>query len=111
MSMIKYDGDNRTYIRYKKNGDPHYYVECTSTKIDGDGNKRICSYIGKREDRHKTNVSHGKLHKCVFIIKKQELTLHNFFETEKTNKPENEFSEEGVKQRLAILAGKKKLIN
>ena len=54
-----------------------------------------------------TNVSHGKLHKCVFIIKKQELTLHNFFETEKTNKPENEFSEEGVKQRLAILAGKK----
>ena len=86
MSLIKYNGDLRTYIRYKKNGDPHYYVDCTSTKIDEDGNKRICSYICKREDRHKANIKNNKSHICTFILKKQELTLHNFFEKDKPKK-------------------------
>ena len=32
--MIKYDGDERTYFKYKKKtGSTHYYVDCTAKKM------------------------------------------------------------------------------
>ena len=33
MTMVKYDGDQRVYYKYKKNGSTHYYVDCTSKKL------------------------------------------------------------------------------
>ena len=108
-TMIKYEGDERTYHRYKKNGDPHFYIDCTATQIDSEGRKRVCSYVGKREDRHKMQNNKGIRHTCKFIIKKSELTLHNFFQKDDKKKPDDIYCEEGVKHRLALLAGKKNL--
>lgn len=107
--MIKYPGDNRTYLKYKKDGDSHYYVDCCSKKVDPDGKLRVCSYIGKREDRHKEKINKGELHICNFILKKTENTLLNYFEKDESKKQEDIYCEEALKQRLAILTGKKNL--
>ena len=86
MTMIKYDSHERTYFKYKKTGSTHYYVDCTAKKIDNEGRQLICSYIGKREDKHKEKLRNGNVHKCVFIVKKSETTLLNFFSPEKKKK-------------------------
>ena len=83
--MIKYDRDPRTYYKYKKNGSSHYYVDCTAKQIDSDGKERFCSYVEKREDRHKEKLRNGIQHKCSFIIKKPESTLLDYFHEEKNS--------------------------
>ena len=109
MTMVKYDGDQRVYYKYKKNGSTHYYVDCTSKKIDEEGRQLTCSYIEKREDRHKEKLKANKPHNCVYVLKKSETTLLNFFDKEKKQETSEIYSEDGLKHRLAILIGGKNL--
>ena len=50
MSTIKYEGDERTYRRFKNRGDPHFYVTCAETSTDKDGNIRSCSWTKEKTD-------------------------------------------------------------
>ena len=107
MSVVFYRGDPRRYIKYKENGDHHFYVDCTETKIVN-GVTKICSYIHKREDKHKDNIAKHSLHECKFITKSTRNVIDNYFE-KLNDAVKNIYSEEGVRNHLALLLGQKNI--
>ena len=107
MTIVFYKGDPRRYIKYKDNGDHHFYVDCTETQLIN-GVTKTCAYIHKREDKHKENISHHSLHECKFITKSTRNVIENYLD-KSNDAVKTKYSEEGVRSHLALLLGQKNI--
>ena len=110
MSQIKYPGDPHTYTRYKHT-DGKYYVKCEA-RMGIAGVPHICKYKHKREDRHKRAIANKQIHKCEFEPIKDHTTntILDYYQPITTkNELKIDFSDSGLKQRLAILLAQKNI--
>ena len=105
--QVRFAEDSRTYIRYKING--RYYVKCGEKKVI-DGKVLLCDFINKREDRFKDSLKKQKLHICNFVLPEEKHnTLLQYYSPQVEQQNSTSFDEEGVKNHLAFLLGKKNI--
>ena len=103
---MTYQGDPRHYKRYKIEG--RYYVQCLETRITN-GEKFVCNFENKREDKVKVAIKAGKLHQCVFI-KEQEKhnSLLTFYSDRKISSETFDYTEERLKSQFVYLIGRRR---
>ena len=108
--IIQYKEEPFTqYLRYKHT-DGKYYVNCLATR-EINGIKYVCKYKHKREDRHKANMlqQNWHFHEWEPETKRTKTLLDYYKPLEKDDTSKIDFSEEGLRQRLAILLGKRNI--
>lgn len=108
--IVKYQADpNHVYRKYKL-CDNKYYVDCACERVDSNGEKLICSYRHKREDRHKAAIHKKIIHDCIWeSAAERTKTMLDYFKRVEFKKNDLDLSEIGVKHRLAMLIGKKNI--
>ena len=108
--MIKYDGDERAYFKYKKTGSTHYYVDCTAKKKMIMKEDNLYVHILEKE---KINIKKNwemVIFTNAFLLSKNQKQLYwIFFHRKKKEEKCVMYSENGLKQRLSVLIGEKKL--
>ena len=107
ISHVRYEGDPHSYTKYK-HSDNKYYVKCESRKVIA-GVPYICKYKHKREDRHKALLAQKKIHTCQYEPNTEynSNTLLDYYKPVSSKDVlKIDFTEEGLKYRLAILLGK-----
>ena len=89
MSIVHFPGDSKAYTKYKHT-DGRIYVKCS---------------YSKRLDHHKKAVDSQKIHRCFWVPENSSKNIQEYFI--QAAQPKILFTEEELKNRLAILLAKK----
>ena len=105
MLMIKYEGDNHTYLRKKKGR--NYECSCQSIERREDGVYH-CTFK-KREDHLKKSIEEGKIHTCNFEKEEYNKVIEDFFNKTSNEKEDTEITYETILTKVSIFVGRKNL--
>ena len=104
--MMKYAGDQHTYLRKRKGRNYDCYCQETESREDG---LYKCSFK-RREDYLKKTIAKGQVHTCVFIKEEYDRVIDDFFrKDEEEDKKEEEVTWNEILTKVAILVGRRNL--
>ena len=78
--LVRYQGDPDHIYRKYKLFDNKFYVACACERVQANGQKLICPYRHKREDRHKAAIHKKNIHECIWeTVAQQTKTMMDYF--------------------------------